>query len=392
MSNTEDAMPDKVKEENDGADEVVANVESNSKEQSKDYQCDVCDYAAQSPTQLSQHQRSHTGDRPYTCDICGFAFTQKGNLTRHMKTHSDEKPYKCSICPYEARRRDALLAHMVTHTEDKRHVCQWCGMGYKQKASLREHMKKCRNQIGGKVDAKIARNVKSIMDREHKKRKSSTPKRNPDGAKLSRHEEDGGSLTDLTSNGIINLNDSTAMPQGVESAFNNVLAMYGHQIEDSPISPVTPAVYPPPDSNHVNHENNNNVIDYSIGHPGRDAPNTEHSDNISDSLEERSCPSEKENTATARQRFSWMQNTYDNEDERRSTSSSKSLCVRCHADTGLSVNYRCEHCQILFMDHVMYTIHMGCHGFHDPLECNICGFRSKDKYEFTSHLARGKHH
>lgn len=53
--------------------------------------------------------------------------------------------------------------------------------------------------------------------------------------------------------------------------------------------------------------------------------------------------------------------------------------------------FQCEHCRVLFLDHVMYTIHMGCHGYRDPLECNICGHHSKDRYEFSSHIVRGEH-
>lgn len=53
--------------------------------------------------------------------------------------------------------------------------------------------------------------------------------------------------------------------------------------------------------------------------------------------------------------------------------------------------FQCEHCRVLFLDHVMYTIHMGCHGYRAPLECNICGHRSKDRYEFSSHIVRGEH-
>ncbi|XP_041100874.1 DNA-binding protein Ikaros-like isoform X7 [Polyodon spathula] len=53
--------------------------------------------------------------------------------------------------------------------------------------------------------------------------------------------------------------------------------------------------------------------------------------------------------------------------------------------------YYCEHCRVLFLDHVMYTIHMGCHGFRDPFECNLCGYRSQDRYEFSSHMTRGEH-
>uniref|UniRef100_A0A8D0BF27 IKAROS family zinc finger 3 n=1 Tax=Salvator merianae TaxID=96440 RepID=A0A8D0BF27_SALMN len=53
--------------------------------------------------------------------------------------------------------------------------------------------------------------------------------------------------------------------------------------------------------------------------------------------------------------------------------------------------YRCDHCRVLFLDYVMFTIHMGCHGFRDPFECNLCGHRSRDKYEFSSHIVRGEH-
>lgn len=54
-------------------------------------------------------------------------------------------------------------------------------------------------------------------------------------------------------------------------------------------------------------------------------------------------------------------------------------------------SFHCRHCRILFLDHVMFTIHMGCHGFHQPFECNICGHRSQDRYEFSSHISRGEH-
>lgn len=53
--------------------------------------------------------------------------------------------------------------------------------------------------------------------------------------------------------------------------------------------------------------------------------------------------------------------------------------------------FTCGYCRVIFLDYVMFTIHMGCHGFRDPLECNVCGHRSRDRYEFSSHIARGEH-
>lgn len=54
-------------------------------------------------------------------------------------------------------------------------------------------------------------------------------------------------------------------------------------------------------------------------------------------------------------------------------------------------SFYCRHCCIVFLDHVMFTIHMGCHGFRQPFECNICGHPSQDRYEFSSHISRGEH-
>lgn len=54
-------------------------------------------------------------------------------------------------------------------------------------------------------------------------------------------------------------------------------------------------------------------------------------------------------------------------------------------------SYFCKHCRCLFLDEVMYAIHAGCHGFQDPFECNICGFRACDRFQFQSHVTRCEH-
>ena len=56
-----------------------------------------------------------------------------------------------------------------------------------------------------------------------------------------------------------------------------------------------------------------------------------------------------------------------------------------------SRNYECTHCDIAFRDCIMYTMHMGYHGYQDPFKCNMCGSQSKDKVEFFLHIARTAH-
>ncbi|KAJ8322331.1 hypothetical protein KUTeg_000802 [Tegillarca granosa] len=54
-------------------------------------------------------------------------------------------------------------------------------------------------------------------------------------------------------------------------------------------------------------------------------------------------------------------------------------------------DYECLYCDIAFRDCVMYTMHMGYHGYKDPYKCNMCGHSSKDKVEFFLHIARASH-
>ena len=53
--------------------------------------------------------------------------------------------------------------------------------------------------------------------------------------------------------------------------------------------------------------------------------------------------------------------------------------------------YVCVHCCCIFLDHVMFSIHAGCHGYRDPFECTVCGHIAADRYQFISHLTRGEH-
>lgn len=53
--------------------------------------------------------------------------------------------------------------------------------------------------------------------------------------------------------------------------------------------------------------------------------------------------------------------------------------------------YYCVHCRVIFLDHVMFAIHAGCHGFRDPYECNVCGHQATDRFQFQSHITRGEH-
>lgn len=53
--------------------------------------------------------------------------------------------------------------------------------------------------------------------------------------------------------------------------------------------------------------------------------------------------------------------------------------------------YSCPYCDISFTDCIMYTMHMGYHGYQNPFKCNMCGAESNDKVSFFLHIARAPH-
>ena len=61
--------------------------------------------------------------------------------------------------------------------------------------------------------------------------------------------------------------------------------------------------------------------------------------------------------------------------------------------TGKNLNgsHVCKFCEIAFMDSIMFTIHMGYHGFQNPYKCNMCGEECSDRVGFFLHIARKAH-
>ncbi|CAL4211913.1 unnamed protein product, partial [Meganyctiphanes norvegica] len=53
--------------------------------------------------------------------------------------------------------------------------------------------------------------------------------------------------------------------------------------------------------------------------------------------------------------------------------------------------HQCQFCDMAFKDVVMYTMHMGYHGYRDPFTCNMCGHEAQDRVAFFLHIARTAH-
>ncbi|XP_031637187.1 zinc finger protein OZF-like [Contarinia nasturtii] len=133
------------------------------------YECYICGkLIGPKKTNLEQHMRVHTGDRPFQCQHCLKQFKQKHTLDVHMKLHTMKLPFKCSICRYGFTKQTKCKAHERTcrwrcyhchickkffgsksnlenhlrsHSGDKPFQCTLCRIGFAVKSNLTKHTK-----------------------------------------------------------------------------------------------------------------------------------------------------------------------------------------------------------------------------------------------------------
>uniref|UniRef100_A0A8D3BCG6 Zinc finger protein Pegasus n=1 Tax=Scophthalmus maximus TaxID=52904 RepID=A0A8D3BCG6_SCOMX len=307
--------------------------------------CRYCNYATRGTARLIEHIRIHTGEKPHRCHLCPFASAYERHLEAHMRSHTGEKPYKCELCSFRCSDRSNL-----SHHRRRRHKL----LVLQKKASSLGYGR--RLLINFSPPSMVVHKADNVNDFSHElPHLRQETYDNQSGAVEDRlstnqnhHHHD--MVMDNPLNQLSTLAGQLASlfrvagPDSTSNVSRTPEAVTASMAHAASSSPITPEPRAPPHSNCS---------------PGG-GPCSEHSGRTSTPSISNSQPS--------------------------TPVPGLSAPLQDH-----HMLHHCQHCDIYFPDNILYTIHMGCHGYENPFQCNICGHKCQSKYDFACHFARGQH-
>ncbi|XP_045147595.1 zinc finger protein Pegasus-like [Echinops telfairi] len=333
--------------------------------------CRYCTYACKGTARLVEHIRIHTGEKPHRCHVCPFASAYERHLEAHMRSHTGEKPYKCELCSFCCSDRSNLSHHrrrkhkMVPMTSTRSSLSSKKMWGVLQKKTGNLGYSR-RALINGSPSSMEVQKPDYLNDFTHE-----IPHLQTDAYES-----------------MVKAPPTEGLPRDPQEL-----------MMDNPINQFsTPAGHlsslPPENQNAASRDAVPcpDEKPFMIQQPSAQAVVSAASAGIPESA---SPPSPDPRLAPGQRNYSPGAGLSSEPSTHTSTPSLGNSQPSTPGPTlpaqDPQLLHHCQHCDMYFADNILYTIHMGCHGYENPFQCNICGCKCKNKYDFACHFARGQH-
>nr|AAR23151.1 hunchback [Oncopeltus fasciatus] len=377
-------------------DDELSTPKVNSQGKVKTFRCKQCEFSAVTKLEFWEHSRTHIKqERLLTCPKCPFVTEYKHHLEYHLRNHFGSKPFKCDKCSYSCVNKSMLNSHLKSHSNVYQFRCADCTYATKYCHSLKLHLRKYGHNPAMVLNPDGSPNPLPIVDVYGTRR---GPKQKPKGESLSPQQQPTQQqLPHIPQHQQVSptlFNPYSLLPTQIP--YFNILNGFGNF----------------PFTHDVNMEEKNNNIDKGDVRDEKvplDLSCPEPM--VEDSGEDSPAKNRRKGKAFKLDRIALrlQQQVEEVEDPQQTlmhhepitilTEPSKSPEIKsCEADSEQKPekpetkdDYNCTYCDISFKDIVMYTMHMGYHGYEDPFKCNMCGQQTTDKVSFFLHIARTSH-
>jgi hypothetical protein len=114
---------------------------------SKKHECPTCNKQFRGRSELQNHIRTHTGEKPLKCSYAGCTkrYAHSSNLRAHERTHAGIKPYTCHYdgCGKSFAHSVSLKEHIWMHAGFQPYVCPYegCQKKFTQVSNFARHKK-----------------------------------------------------------------------------------------------------------------------------------------------------------------------------------------------------------------------------------------------------------
>lgn len=377
-SNDDDNKSDNEPEEYDENGLRIPRINSHGK--IKTFKCKQCDFVAITKLDFWEHTKGHIkADKLLTCPKCPFVTEYKHHLEYHLRNHAGSKPFKCDKCSYSCVNKSMLNSHLKSHSNIYQYRCADCSYATKYCHSLKLHLRKYTHKPAMVLNPDGSPNPLPIIDVYGTRR---GPKIKPEMKMDSENPNQARDMPMLP----YQLQQLMMTPPAMQLPFpypwlpGQMILQNLERLARGNVSPNYQEEHG--SSTEEEPSNYSEALDLTKdGDPGKNR---------------RKGPAFKLETTPSSHQSS------DEEDEDMTTTVFDNVEVVDNESNSVGEKEKmnnnnekadnsCQYCNINFGDPVLYTMHMGYHGYKDPFTCNMCGEECNDKVSFFLHIARTPH-